>query len=142
MNTRLDEIQAAVLTVKLAHLDEENARRRQIAQVYTQALADTSLGVPHVPAAAFHVYHQYVVRSARREALRQRLEAGGISTQILYPVPIHAQPAYKDRIAIAGGGLAVTDSLAREILCLPIHPQLHDSEVTRVAGMAAESADA
>jgi dTDP-4-amino-4,6-dideoxygalactose transaminase len=142
MNTRLDEVQAAVLAVKLRHLDKENARRRQIAEVYSRSLAGTSISVPQVPASGFHVYHQYVVRSARREALRQRLEAAGISTQILYPVPIHAQPAYKDHIAIAGGGLAVTESLAGQILCLPIHPQLEDSEVARVAGMAAEWADA
>jgi len=141
MNTRLDEIQAAVLAVKLGHLDKENARRRQISDVYTRSLAGTSVSAPHVPAGAFHVYHQYVVRSARREALGRRLESAGISTQILYPVPIHAQPAYKDHIAIAGGGLAVTESLARQILSLPIHPQLDDSEVARVAGVAAESAD-
>jgi dTDP-4-amino-4,6-dideoxygalactose transaminase len=142
MNSRLDEIQAAVLRVKLRHLDPENARRRRIANTYTQQLAGTNLALPQAPAAAFHVYHQYVVRSSRRDALRRRLEVGGIATQILYPVPIHIQPAYLGQIPILGGELTVTENLAKQILSLPIHPQLDDSEVARVAGMAAELADA
>jgi dTDP-4-amino-4,6-dideoxygalactose transaminase len=125
MNTRLDELQAAILRVQLRHLPHDNNRRREIAARYSH-----SLGKPAPPAG--HVYHQYVIRSSRRDELRHHLRERGIETAILYPQPIHQQPAYRGRIATAGE-LPVTERAARELLCLPIHPWLSDSDADRVA---------
>jgi dTDP-4-amino-4,6-dideoxygalactose transaminase len=137
MNSRLDEIQAAVLRVKLKYLDQENARRRQIAQSYANRLGGSSIGLPACAADAGHVYHQFVVRTPQRDALAKHLQNAGVSTQILYPVPIHQQPAYLGRVGVAPGGLEATEALARQILCLPIYPQLADAQVHQVAEAAA-----
>ena len=130
-NTRLDELQAAILRVKLRYLDAENARRREIAAAYDEQLGETRLVLPPRLLGVEHVYHQYVVRTARRDALRLHLTDAGIQTGILYPQPIHQQPAYKNRIGI-GSSLAVTERAAEELLCLPIHPWLKDNEVEAV----------
>ena len=133
MNTRLDELQAAILRVKLRYLKEENARRKQIAQLYNRILRDTPLKLPQVRDGAKHVYHQYVVRSDRRDEIRAFLTDKGVGTLILYPQPVHLQPAYKGRVLLGRGGLPSTEQVCREILCLPMHPQLGDGEVVRVA---------
>ncbi|NLF38896.1 DegT/DnrJ/EryC1/StrS family aminotransferase [bacterium] len=129
MNSRLDEMQAAVLRVKLRHLDEWNAARRRIAAVYTAALENV---VPPAECAGrTHVYHLYVIRSARRDALMASLKSRGIGTAIHYPLPVHLQPAYK---AIAPPtGLPVTERIGREILSLPMYPELRGDEVDAVA---------
>ncbi|MBA2432748.1 MAG: DegT/DnrJ/EryC1/StrS family aminotransferase [Chthoniobacterales bacterium] len=126
MNTRLDEIQAAILRVRLRHLPHDNDRRREIAARYSHSLG-------RAPAAGdvHHVYHQYVIRISRRDELRERLKRQQIETAILYPQPIHLQPAYRGRIATAGE-LPVTERAARELLCLPMHPWLTDSDADRV----------
>lgn len=131
MNTRLDEIQAAILRVRLGHLESGNARRRAIAQSYDRSLADTSVSTPYCSPNAHHVYHQYVIRSSRRDALRAHLKEQQIETAVLYPVPIHQQPGYRGRVAIAGE-LTITEQAARELLCLPMHPWVSDDEVARV----------
>jgi dTDP-4-amino-4,6-dideoxygalactose transaminase len=138
INSRLDEVQAAVLRVKLKYLDRDNARRRQIAQAYSHRLAGGKLALPATTPDAAHVYHQYVVRTAQRDQLREHLQKAGVGTQVLYPVPIHQQPAYHGRIEIALQGLATTEALARQILCLPIYPQLEDAQVQHVADAAAQ----
>jgi hypothetical protein len=120
MNTRLDEIQAAILRVQLRHLPHDNNRRREIAARYND-----SFGRPAPPAG--HVYHQYVIRSSRRDELREHLRQQQIETAILYPQPIHLQPAYRARIATAGE-LPITERAARELLCLPMHPWLSDRD--------------
>ena len=81
---------------------------------------------------AGHVYHQYVLRSARREALRDRLKAAGVMTNIHYPMPVHLQPAYRDRVALAPGGLPETEQAALEVFSLPMYPQMTDTQVARV----------
>lgn len=131
MNTRLDEIQAATLRVKLRYLELENARRREIALSYDRFLTGSCVTTPHCSKSAHHVYHQYVVRSPRRDALREHLKEQQIETGVLYPVPIHQQPGYRGRVAVAGE-LAITERAARELLCLPMHPWLSDKEVARV----------
>lgn len=131
MNSRLDEIQAAILRVKLPKLDAENDRRVAIAQRYHHSLGDLPLRLPLSKARSRHVYHQFVIRLPRRDQLREFLRARGIETAVLYPVPIHQQPAYRDRIAVAGS-LEVTERAARELLCLPIHPWLSDDQVAQV----------
>ena len=132
VNSRLDELQAAILRVKLRALPAENARRRALAQLYSDGLAATPLRLPRVRENAEHVFHQYVVRSARRDALLQHLQARGIPAAIHYPQPVHLQPAYAGRTAIGAGGLAETERTCREILSLPMHPQLSNEAVAHV----------
>jgi len=132
LNSRLDELQAAVLRIKLGTLDRDNARRVAIAGAYDRGLASLPLTLPARRPAATHVFHQYVVRSPARDALRAALGACGIGTNIHYPVPIHRQPAYAGRLAIAPSGLVETERAAAEVLSLPIYPQLVDAAVARV----------
>lgn len=129
MNSRLDELQAALLRVKLEYLDAENERRRQIAAAYDEKLAATSLQLPTVSGDVSHVYHQYVVRSSERDSLKNRLREQGIGTLIHYPVPVHRQPAYKHLVGVA---LPETELAAREVLSLPMFPQLTDEQVAQV----------
>jgi dTDP-4-amino-4,6-dideoxygalactose transaminase len=132
MNTRLDELQAAVLSVKLPSLDAENARRREIARLYNQMLAGLPVDTPACAPDAEHVYHQYVIRTADRDALRAFLTGQGIGTLIHYPVPVHQQPAYETRGLTLDEDLPVTEQVCQEILSLPMHPHLADAEVRRV----------
>lgn len=132
LNSRLDEIQAAILRVKLKYLDEENSRRRQIAQLYDQQLAGTSLTLPLRRPDLSHVYHQYVIRCGSRDHLREELRKQGIGSLIHYPAPIHLQPAYRDRVEIVRGGLPIAERAALEVLSLPMHPHLTDRQVARV----------
>ena len=134
MNTRLDELQAAILRVKLRYLDGENDRRRDIARIYNSLLSEASaaLTLPHEREGISHVYHQYVIRCAQREHLQRFLQEHSIDAPILYPVPVHLQPAYKERIIIGAGGLRQTERICREILSLPIYPELTDDNVRMV----------
>lgn len=132
MNTRLDEMQAAILRVKLRHLDRDNDRRKAIADEYNARLAGGPLTLPQVSPGARHVYHQYVVRSARRDDFRAFLSDRGIATAIHYPAPVHLQPAYQGRLPVLEGGLSVTESVSKEIVSLPMHPHMSDVEVERV----------
>jgi dTDP-4-amino-4,6-dideoxygalactose transaminase len=131
-NSRLDEIQAAILRVKLRYLDEENARRREIARVYDERLAPTPLRLPRCRAGVESVYHQYVARSGERDRLREYLRERGIGSLIHYPVPVHLQPAYEHRVAVHGGVLPATEQAAREVLSLPMHSHLTERQVERV----------
>jgi dTDP-4-amino-4,6-dideoxygalactose transaminase len=138
MNTRLDELQAAILRVQLPHLDAENARRAEIARMYDHSLAEIpGLLLPSRTAGMRHVYHQYVIRLQNRDELREHLRARQIETAVLYPLPIHLQPAYRGRIVTAGT-LSITERAAAELLCLPSHPWLDDSDVERVCEAIAQ----
>src|SRR5579863_685274 len=132
MNTRLDPIQAAVLRVKLPGLDRANARRAAIAARYDRGFAKAGLGLPMRRAGATHVFHQYVVRTPRRDALRSALDRAGIGTTIHYPVPVHLQPAYRGRVVLDPGGLGESERAAREVLSLPMFPELGAADVARV----------
>lgn len=138
MNSRLDELQAAILRAKLPHLDGWNAARRGLAQHYAGLLPPGL--APAVRPWAHHVYHLYVVAVPQRDALRAALQAHGIGTAIHYPMPIHLQPAYRD----AGGDIArlpVTEQAAAEILSLPMYPHLTPAQVEQVAAtLTAEAA--
>jgi dTDP-4-amino-4,6-dideoxygalactose transaminase len=131
INSRLDEFQAAVLSVKLTHLDTEIAKRRAVARAYDAGLAGT-VETPRVAAGSEHAYHLYVIRCAERDSLRTSLQGAGIGSGIHYPVPVHLQPAYRDRVPLGLGGLEVTEALAGEILSLPMHPFLSMQDVSRV----------
>jgi dTDP-4-amino-4,6-dideoxygalactose transaminase len=128
VNSRLDELQAAVLRVKLHHLEAENQHRRALAAAYDAALRRTNLTLPTVAADCLHVYHQYVIRSEQRDKLRTALKKHGVTTQIHYPLPVHRQPAYQRLRA----DCPLTEKIAGEILSLPIHAQLSRQEVERV----------
>ena len=132
LNSRLDELQAAILRVKLRYLDGENACRRALAAQYDRLLAGSGLTLPTARPGASHVYHQYVVRSRQRDALQAHLRAQGIGTLIHYPVPVHLQPAYAGRVG-AGQGLRETEAAANEVLSLPIYPELKSEDAARVA---------
>ncbi|HEY5331976.1 MAG TPA: DegT/DnrJ/EryC1/StrS family aminotransferase [Solirubrobacterales bacterium] len=130
---RLDGLQAAILQVKLRHLDAANARRREAAAALTAALEGTSVLTP-APASADgdHVFHLYVVRSDSRDDLRAHLEAEGVASAVHYPTPIHLQPAYAD-LGQGPGSLPVAERLAGEIISLPIFPTISTPEIERVA---------
>ncbi len=135
-NSRLDELQAAILRVKLRRLANDNERRRAIAARY-----DALAGVIRTPPRdEGHVYHQYVVRTPERDALRDQLQSEEITTLVHYPTPIHQQPAYEGRVIVARDGLPVTEHAAHEILSLPMFPQLSDAEVARVCAVMANFA--
>jgi dTDP-4-amino-4,6-dideoxygalactose transaminase len=130
-NSRLDPLQAAILRVKLAHLDEWNARRRAIAQCYQQGLADSGLILPHVPEWAEPVWHLFVVQHPQRDALQQALADQGVGSLIHYPIPPHLQGAY----AVAGwaqGTFPSAERMADQVLSLPMGPQLPPEQVKTV----------
>jgi dTDP-4-amino-4,6-dideoxygalactose transaminase len=129
-NSRLDEIQAAVLELKLEYLDEENARRRSIASALAAGIRNDAIVVPRRGGGGDDVVHLFVVRCAARDALRAHLAAEGIRTGIHYPIPDHRQPAFAARYP--GLALPATEALAAEVLTLPAHPALGDAEVERV----------
>jgi dTDP-4-amino-4,6-dideoxygalactose transaminase len=134
---RLDGLQAAILSVKLGHLDEANQRRREAGATLTEALAGSSVIAPAaVPDGRDHVYHLYVVRSDARDELRAHLEAEGVASAIHYPTPIHLQPAYAD-LGQGPGSLPVAERLAGEICSLPIFPTIEPAEIDRVAAAVA-----
>lgn len=122
LNSRLDELQAGILRVLLQALPEENGRRRELAERYDRLLAGTTLAGPLRRPGSVHVFHQYVVRTPRRDDLKAFLETQGIGTQIHYPVPVHLQPAYQGRLFHRARGLPHTEAAAREILSLPMTP--------------------
>ena len=130
-NTRLDELQAAILRVKLRRLDEDNNKRRALAAIYTEQLAGV-VTIPIEPMNTRHVYHLYVIRHPQRDALMQFLHERGIGTAIHYPVPIHLQPAYRGRLGDMGS-LPETEKAAREIVSLPMYPELGEEDVRAVA---------
>ncbi len=132
MNSRLDELQAAILRVKLRHLDPGNDRRRAIAARYDATLRSAAVLTPTVAEGAEHVYHQYVVRATGRTDLIAALRDRDIATAIHYPVPVHQQPAYAERVVVPHP-LEVTERLAGEILSLPMFTGLTDADVDRVA---------
>jgi dTDP-4-amino-4,6-dideoxygalactose transaminase len=134
LNSRLDELQAAVLRVKLVHLDAWNDRRRAHAARYRAAIRSGGLAAPAEIDGAFHVYHHFTVRSPARANLIAHLTAAGIASSIYYPRPLHQQPAYA---RWARGPLPEAERAAAEVLAVPVHPWLRDDEVERVAAALA-----
>jgi len=130
-NSRLDEIQAAILRVKLKHLDKWNDMRRKWARLYNKLLENSSVVTPVEAKYAKYVYHLYVIRSKERDKLQQFLSRKGISTSIHYPIPIHLQRAYS-YLGYKEGDFPITEKFAREILSLPMFPELEKDEVVYV----------
>jgi len=138
INTRLDELQAAVLNVKLRYLDQQNTRRREIANKYTEALINTPIKSPFVEDHVKHVYHQYVIQHEDRNALSEYLKKNSIATAIHYPLPVHLQPIYKNKIGISSQGLTNTENVVEKILSLPMYPQLSNKEVDYICRLLKE----
>jgi dTDP-4-amino-4,6-dideoxygalactose transaminase len=137
VNSRLDELQAALLRVKLARLDDYNAERRRLAGHYRAGLS--GVGVPRADESLIHhVYHLFVVRHPARDRLRQRLLARGVETLVHYPVPVHLQPAYSD-LGYRPGSLPATERAAREVLSLPLYVGLGEHRAARVIEAVADA---
>jgi dTDP-4-amino-4,6-dideoxygalactose transaminase len=132
VNSRLDEVQAAILRVKLRHLDAQNVRRRAIAATYDTALRGTSIAAPQRRAGAEHVFHLYVVRTPARAAVQARLRDAGIGSGIHYPLPVHLQPAYRARVPLGPSRCRATEVAAEQVLSLPMFAELTDAELARV----------
>jgi dTDP-4-amino-4,6-dideoxygalactose transaminase len=150
-NSRLDALQAAVLRIKLKHIDGWNQQRREVAAKYDALFGESGLmkhsavtadaqapiGLLQTRAEAFHIYHQYVVRAFQRDELRAFLTERGIGTEIYYPVPLHLQQSFAD-LGYKPGDLPVSEAAARDALALPIFPELRDDELQRVVAAVAE----
>jgi dTDP-4-amino-4,6-dideoxygalactose transaminase len=138
-NARLDELQAALLRVKLPHVAKWNDERRRVAAEYSGALRDVpGVTTPRVAEGSAHVFHQYTLRIAggRRDAVARALEAEGVSTQVYYPIPVHESPVYASRRV----SLPVTDAAAREVLSLPIYPELASADARAIAALVQKAA--
>ena len=130
VNSRLDEIQAAVLDVKLKYLDADNARRREIARFYRTSISNPEIALPQAYDEMAHVWHVFVVRCGDRDGLARFLEGRGVQTVIHYPTPPHLQGAY---VEWAGRSYPITEKIHREVLSLPISPTMTDDEAATVA---------
>ena len=129
-NCRLDEMQAAILRVKLAHLDKLNALRREKAHAYNRLLAGASVVTPREHGKGMHVYHQYTLRSAKRDAVKAALDAGKIGSMIYYPIPLHRQDVYQEMCR--GVGLPHAEQAAASVVSLPMFPMLTEAQIRRV----------
>lgn len=132
-NSRLDELQAAILRVKLPHLNQWNARRSEIAQRYSEGLRGLSVELPRTAEGNSHVYHVYAILSAQRDALQKHLADNGVSTLIYYPLPLHLQKVYAD-LGFKVGDYPVSEAISKQILPLPMYPELTDEQVDYVVG--------
>ncbi|HYI82770.1 MAG TPA: DegT/DnrJ/EryC1/StrS family aminotransferase [Acetobacteraceae bacterium] len=133
VNSRLDEVQAAILRARLPRLDAGNARRREIAAAYDAALGGGRYVPPVRRAGAEHVFHQYVLRVPDRDSVQARLKEAGVGTGIHYPAPVHLQAAYLDRVPLGPAGCKETERAAGEVLSLPMYPELTAEQVERVS---------
>ena len=126
VNSRLDELQAAILRIKLTHLDAANTRRREIAAAYDAVLGARA---PRRRRGSEHVYHLYVVRVPDRDQVQARLRARGVGTGVHYPMPVHLQPAYEGRVALGPSRCVETERAAAEVMSLPLYPELTGAQV-------------
>jgi len=131
INSRLDELQAAILRVKLRYLDQWNEAKRKKADLYTRALSPLGIACPVEKKAAHHVYYLYVIRTGKRDSLQAFLKKKGIETLIHYPIPIHQQRAYKE-LGYRKGDLPLTEQDCKRILSLPFFPDMEKSEIEEV----------
>jgi dTDP-4-amino-4,6-dideoxygalactose transaminase len=132
LNSRLDELQAAILRVKLPYLDKWNQQRRHIAALYTAMLGDARVETPLELPQVEHAYHLYVIRCEQRAALQKHLAERGVETAIHYPLPIHLQGAYRE-LGYGPGSFPIAERYAGQVLSLPIYPELTDAKVRQVA---------
>jgi dTDP-4-amino-4,6-dideoxygalactose transaminase len=132
-NSRLDELQAAFLRIKLASLEDDNARRRALAARLLSGLGESGLALPVVPAWAHPVWHQFVVRHPARDDVIRRLDAAGVETMVHYPIPPHLQPAYA-QTPPARARLPISEQIHREVFSLPLYPSMDEAEIDCILG--------
>lgn len=132
-NSRLDEIQAAILRVKLKRIDDFNRQRRRAAHAYNARFEGSGLITPHEDGRSLHVFHQYTLQGDRRDAIQAALSAAGIASAIYYPIPLHRQALYADQYA--GLSLPVTERVVQKVVSLPMSPLLTEAQIDRVAGV-------
>lgn len=137
-NSRLDEIQAAILSIKLKQLDQDNARRREIASRYLSEIRNPGVRLPYVAPYGEHVWHLFVVRVRDRDRFRKFLFDRGIETAVHYPIPPHKQQAYKEWNHLS---FPITEAIHREVVSLPLYPGLQDSDVKHIVGAINEYKD-
>ena len=138
MNSRLDELQAAILRVKLQRLESWVERRRALADIYRAELKDCGLELPEEAPYARSAWHLYVVRHARRDALAAALKVRGVETLVHYPVPVHRQPAFAV-IAPPDTRCPIAEAAARSVLSLPLYPEMSDAQALAIAGVVREA---
>lgn len=132
-NSRLDELQAAILRIKLKRIDEYNEKRRKNAERYNSHLSGSGVQIPYEDRSGKHVYHQYTIRIRNRDAVKEKLDSDAItSSMIYYPVPLHLQAAYNER-GMKKGSLPVAEQAAAEVLSLPLYPELTEDQIKAVA---------
>ena len=131
-NFRMDALQAVILSVKLKHLEKWNNRRRAIAHYYTSRFKGTDVRPPVELPGTHHVYHQYVIRAPKRDALRDHLTKLGIGCNVFYPKGLHIQACFAD-LGYKAGAFPITERATQEVLALPVYPELTDDQTTRVA---------
>ena len=132
VNSRMDDLQAAFLLVKMKYLDAENRRRAEIAHLYTRSIDNEQIITPQAGEPGEHIWHQYVVRCAHRDRLMHYLESQGVGSLIHYPIPPHKQQCYREYNHLH---LPLTEQLAREVLSLPMSSYLSDDEVREIASI-------
>ena len=132
-NSRLDELQAAILRIKLRGLDKDNEKRRQIAKVYQDSLAGLDLHLPQIRAGAEHVFHLYVLRCNFQKNIIEDLKQDGINLGIHYPLAVHQQNAYTNRVRTSS--MEITDQLSNQVVSLPMYPELPLSDVYQISAV-------
>lgn len=135
LNSRLDEIQAAILNIKLKSLDQDNARRGEIANIYNEGLADLPIILPKTRTDTIHVYHLYVIASKERDQLKKWLAGKEVFAGVHYPVPGHLHGGYGHRCQVPSEGLPVTESVLGNILSLPMYPEMSLAQATQVTSL-------
>jgi len=130
-NSRLDELQAAILRVKLRHLDRWTTERQRVAARYDELLTDSPVAIPHKAPGCWHVYHQYTIRAPRRDELQAYLREMGIGTMVYYPVPLHLQEIYAD-LGLGEGSFPEAEQAAKEVLSLPVFPELAEEQIQQI----------
>jgi dTDP-4-amino-4,6-dideoxygalactose transaminase len=136
-NSRLDELQAAVLLVKLKHIDDYNSQRRINAHLYTNRLSGSNLVTPFEDPRCYHVYHQYTIRTKRRESIQESLTRAGIASAIHYPIPLHRQEVFGNTYDDVA--LTHSEEAANEVLSLPMYPELTEDQINFICDTIQES---
>ena len=139
-NSRLDEMQAAILRVKLKHVDAWNTRRREIVEVYNARLGAAGIAIPTAAPERTHVYHLYIIRSKKRELLKEQLKERGIASEVYYPQPLHLSAPCRE-LGWVEGTLPVAEQAARETLALPLYPEMTDEQINAVITAVIDLAD-
>lgn len=134
INSRLDELQAAILRVKLKYLDSWNKKRKNIAEIYDNSIRAVDIIKPIEASYGSHVYHLYVIRKSKREKLQNYLKQKGVTTLIHYPIPVHLQKAYED-LGAKEGVFPISENCSKEVLSLPIYPELEKEEIIKIVDL-------